>query len=62
VAASLRQEPGVEVDVIDGARGEFTVIADGREIVRKDGDDLPAVDRVLAAVREAAGQTAGARW
>jgi hypothetical protein len=52
VAASLRKEPGLEVQVIDGAKGEFTVSVDGREVVRK-GDTLPSVEEVLAAVRNA---------
>jgi hypothetical protein len=53
VAASLRGEPGIKVDVVDGGRGEFTVTVDGREVARKDGDDLPPVEQVLAAVRAA---------
>ena len=55
----MRQEKGADVEVIDGARGEFTVLVDGREVVRKQGDDLPPADQILAAVRQAAGQTAG---
>jgi hypothetical protein len=37
------------VEVIDGQRGELTVLVDGREVVRK-GDSLPSVDEVKAAV------------
>jgi hypothetical protein len=40
------------VEVIDGARGELTVSVDGRVVARK-GEPLPAVEEVLAAVREA---------
>jgi hypothetical protein len=59
VAAALRQEPGVEVDVVDGGKGEFTVTVDGRPVVQK-GDQMPTADEVLAAVRQAAGAPAGA--
>jgi hypothetical protein len=52
VADALRNEPGTTVQVIDGAKGEFTVSVDGREVVRK-GDALPAGDEVLTAVRNA---------
>jgi hypothetical protein len=53
VAAALRSESGTEVEVVDGARGEFTVLVDGREVARK-GDELPPVYKVIAAVRKAA--------
>jgi hypothetical protein len=60
VAASLKNEPGDQVDVVDGARGEFAVLVDGHEVARK-GEDLPPVEDVLAAVRKAGQATAGAR-
>jgi hypothetical protein len=49
VAATLRKESGVEVEVVDGDRSEFTVLADGREVLRK-GDALPTVDAVRDAL------------
>jgi hypothetical protein len=52
VAAALKQDPDLQVDLIDGAKGEFTVLVDGREVIRK-GASLPEVDDVLAAVRKA---------
>jgi len=52
VAASLRKEPGLDVELIDGAKGEFTVLVDGREVLRK-GEALPSVEEVQAAVRNA---------
>jgi len=51
VAAQLRKEPGVDVQVVDGNRGEFTVLVDGRVVAQK-GDSLPSADDVLAAVRQ----------
>jgi hypothetical protein len=60
VAASLKNERGVQVDVVDGAKGEFTVLVDGHEVARK-GEALPPVEEVLAAVRKAGQASAGAR-
>jgi hypothetical protein len=57
VADALRRETGVEVEVTDGGKGEFTVSADGQVVARKD-DALPPVDEVLAAVKKT-GTTAG---
>ena len=58
MAASLRNELGAEVDVVDGSKGELTVLVDGKEVARK-GDSLPAVEQVVEAVRRAS--LAGAR-
>jgi len=48
----LKKEPGVQAEVIDGGRGEFTVLVDGKEVARK-GETMPSADEVLAAVRKA---------
>jgi hypothetical protein len=61
VAASLRNNASVEVEVIDGSRGEFTVLADGREVIRK-GVSLPtsaAVQSAIAGGLAVAAATAG---
>jgi hypothetical protein len=52
VAASLRQEPGLEVESVDGNRGEFSVLVDGQEVIRK-GENMPSVEQVRDAVRKA---------
>jgi len=52
VAASLRNEPGIAVEVIDGNHGEFTVSVDGRVVAQKD-KSLPEIADVLKAVRQA---------
>jgi len=52
VADALRREPGVEVEVADGAKGEFTVSVDGEAVSQK-GDTLPTPEGVVAAVRRA---------
>ena len=58
MADMLRKEPGLQVEVIDGEKGEFTVQVDGREVMRK-GDDLPEPHQVVDAVRNARGAAAG---
>jgi len=52
LAAALRNEPNAQVEVVDGDRGELTVLVDGHPVARK-GEHLPPVDQVLAAVRGA---------
>src|SRR5262245_58886241 len=46
-------ETGGQVEVVDGARGEFTVIAEGRIIAAKEeGNLLPTDSQVLSALHE----------
>jgi len=52
LAAALRKEPGVEVELREGGRGELTVTVDGQEVASKD-DSMPSVEEVIAAVRKA---------
>jgi hypothetical protein len=53
VADALRKEPGVEVELVDGNRGEFTVLVDGQVVARKGLLFKPSLDKVVKAVREA---------
>jgi hypothetical protein len=50
----------MDVQEMNGNRGEFTVLVDGREVARKQGDELPPVEQVLAAVKEAGPTKVGA--
>jgi hypothetical protein len=52
VAATLRKEPGYQVDLINGEKGEFSVSVDGREVIRK-GERLAEIEEVVGAVRNA---------
>jgi hypothetical protein len=52
LAAALRQEPGVEVELVGGNRGELTVLVDGKVVARKFLFFKPSVQKVLAAVRK----------
>jgi hypothetical protein len=53
LADALRQEPGVEVSLVDGNRGELTVLVNGQEVAKKGFLFKPSVEKVLTAVREA---------
>jgi hypothetical protein len=53
LAAALKREPGVEVDVVEGDMGETTVMVDGRTVARKWLLFKPSLEQVLIAVREA---------
>ena len=53
MADALRKEPGVEVELVNGKRGELTVLVDGRVVARKRLVFKPSVEKVLKAVREA---------
>jgi hypothetical protein len=59
VADALRNEPDVDVQVMDGGKGEFTVQVDGREVARKSGESFPPADQIVNAVRRM-GQPASA--
>jgi hypothetical protein len=50
VADALKREPGVQVQLEDGGKGEFTVLIGGQPMAKKD-NAMPSVDEVLAAVR-----------
>jgi hypothetical protein len=54
LAAALRQEPGVEVEMVDGKLGELTVLVDGRPAAKRWLFFKPSVEKVLAAVRASA--------
>ena len=50
----MRKEPGVEVEVVNGNRGELTVQVDGRTVAKTVLFFFkPSVEKVLEAVREA---------
>jgi hypothetical protein len=53
LAAAVKQEPGVEVELVNGNRGELTVLVNGQEVAKKRFIFKPSVDKVLAAVRDA---------
>jgi hypothetical protein len=56
----LRREPDTRVEEVEGERGEFTVLVDGRVVAQKHGDRLPTVEEVVGAMENAAPAHAGA--
>jgi len=52
VADALKKEPGVQVQSVDGDRGEFTVLVGGQVVAQKT-DALPPVEKVVDAVHAA---------
>jgi hypothetical protein len=55
VAALIKAETGIEPELIEGARGEFTVWVDRETVAKKDASGFPADEEAVAAVRRALG-------
>lgn len=53
VEAGLKNESGSRVEVIDGQRGEFTVLVDGKVVSRMEDEELPDVNDVVESVKRA---------
>ena len=51
VEAILKKEPGLQVEVVDGGKGEFSVQVDGRTVSKPRGGTMPDVNEVLSAVK-----------
>jgi len=53
VADELRKEPGVEVEVVNGRRGELSVAVDGEVVAKKFLMFKPSIEKVMKAVHDA---------
>ena len=53
MAALIKQETGIDAEIVEGARGEFTVWVDEESVARKDASGFPADEEAVAAVRRA---------
>jgi hypothetical protein len=53
VAELLKRELGVEPELVEGDRGEFTIWVGDRQVAKKGWIRFPPDQKVLAAVREA---------
>jgi len=51
LAAALRKEKDVQVNLIDGSHGELTVEVNGHVVAKKTDDKMPDKNEVLEAVR-----------
>jgi len=53
VAALIKQETGIEPEVVPGARGEFSVWVDDKKVAEKTMRGFPSEPDVVAAVARA---------
>ncbi len=53
MAAEIKESLGLEVALIPGAKGEFTVRVDSRVVAQKSGDDFPAPQHCAEQVKNA---------
>jgi hypothetical protein len=53
VAALIKAELGVDSELTEGGRGEFTVWVGDNVVARKDADGFPSDEDALAAVKRA---------
>jgi hypothetical protein len=53
VAELIKKKIGVEPELIEGGRGEFTVWVDDKRVAQKDAEGFPSDEDALAAVEHA---------
>ena len=53
MAALIKKEIGVDTEVLEGSRGEFTVWVGDEVVARKDSTGFPSDEDALAAVQHA---------
>jgi hypothetical protein len=53
VAALIKEKTGLDSDLVEGGRGEFTVWVGGNVVAKKDSSGFPEDADVLAAVQHA---------
>jgi hypothetical protein len=53
VAALIHEQTGVNPEIVEGGRGEFTVWVGDKTVARKDSSGFPSDEDVLAAVQAA---------
>lgn len=56
MAAVIKAALGVEPEIAEGGRGEFTVWVGDEVVAQKDSQGFPSEDAALAAVRRALGR------
>jgi len=55
VAALIKKDTGLDTEIIEGGRGEFTVWVDGKRVAQKSADGFPEDQQAASAVRQAVG-------
>jgi hypothetical protein len=56
VAALIKSATGLEPEIVEGARGEFTVWVDGKRVAEKTADGFPEDQQAVSAVKQAIGK------
>jgi len=57
VAAEIKKAVGIDADVVEGSRGEFTIWVDNQRVAEKTADGFPSDQDALMAVRRAVGKS-----
>jgi len=53
VAAEISKSTGIDPEVVEGSRGEFTVWVDDQRVAGKTADGFPTDEEAVSAVRRA---------
>ncbi|HEY7442767.1 MAG TPA: hypothetical protein VH701_10135 [Vicinamibacterales bacterium] len=53
MAAAIKQKTGLDAQLVEGARGEFTVWVGEKVVARKDAHGFPSDSAAVTAVQEA---------
>ena len=53
MAAVIKQETGLDTELVEGGRGEFTVWVGDKLVAQKNADGFPSESEALAAVQRA---------
>jgi hypothetical protein len=53
VAAAIKKELGIDAELVEGTRGEFTVWAGDRQVAQKRWLRFPTDKSIITAIREA---------
>ena len=51
MAARIQRDLGLETEIVEGSRGEFTVWLDDRKVAEKTSSGFPPDDAIVEAVR-----------
>jgi phage major head subunit gpT-like protein len=56
VAAVIKQETGLDTELVEGGRGEFTIWVGDKVVAQKDAHGFPSEKDAVAAVKERLGK------
>ena len=55
MAALIKKNTGLDTEIVEGKRGEFTVWVDGKRVAEKTADGFPEDQQAASAVQQAIG-------